>query len=59
MEVTVEDDGYLDFSSFDVAKHSGVLLDGLGDILLLKKHREVGQTCMPYFAAVDRFTEEA
>ena len=29
-EVTVEDDGHLDLSALDVAKHSGVLLDGAG-----------------------------
>ena len=40
VEVTVEDDGHLDCSRFDVTKHSGILLDGIGDIMLLKRHRE-------------------
>ena len=40
LEVTVEADDALDFSSFDVDRHSGVLLDGLGDIKTLLSHRE-------------------
>ena len=40
LEVTVEDDGHIDFSRFDVVRHAGVLLDGIGDVLLLKQHRE-------------------
>ena len=43
LEVTVEDDGHLDLSDLDVAKHGGVLLDGVGDVLLLKKNRETLQ----------------
>ena len=43
VEVTVEDDGHLDFSSFDVSKHAGVLLDGIGDAMLLKRNREALQ----------------
>ena len=43
VEVTVENDGYLDFSSFDVTRHGGVLLDGIGDVLLLKANREALQ----------------
>ena len=43
MEVTAEDDGHLDFSSLDVTKHSGLLLDGVGDVLLLKRNRETLQ----------------
>jgi len=43
LEVTVEDDGHLDLSDLDVAKHAGVLLDGGGDVLLLKKARETLQ----------------
>ena len=43
LEVTVEDDGYLDFSGLNVMKHCGVLLDGIGDVLLLKKNRETLQ----------------
>ena len=31
VEVTVENDSHLDFSSFDVARHAGVLLDGIGE----------------------------
>ena len=40
LEVTVEDDDHLDFSGLNVAKHGGVLLDGVGDAMVLKKHRE-------------------
>ena len=40
LEVTVEDDGHMDFSDLDPEKHAGVLLDGLGDVELLKKNRE-------------------
>ena len=40
LEVTVEGDGHLDCSGLDVAKHGGLLLDGVGDVLLLKKNRE-------------------
>ena len=43
VEVTVEDDGHLDFSSLDVTKHCGLLLDGVGDVLLLKRNRETLQ----------------
>ena len=43
LEVTVEGDGHLDLSDFDVAKHAGVLLDGVGDTLLLKQNRETLQ----------------
>ena len=43
LEITVEDDGHLDFSELDPSKHAGVLLDGLGDLLLLKRNRETLQ----------------
>ena len=43
LEVTVETDGHLDLSDFDVDKHGGVLLDGVGDVLLLKHNRETLQ----------------
>ena len=39
-EVTVEDDGHLDFSDLNEEVHSGVLFDGVGDAMILKKHRE-------------------
>ena len=40
LEVTVEDDGHLDLSSFDITFHAGVLLDGVGDALFLHSNRE-------------------
>ena len=43
LEVTVEDDERLDFSELNVTTHSGVLLDGVTDVRLLKVHREVLQ----------------
>ena len=43
LEVTVEDNADLDLSLFRVHEHSGVLLDGIGDIIFLKKHREALQ----------------
>ena len=43
LEVTVEDDLRLDLSEFDVAQHAGVLLDGVGDALMIKQHREALQ----------------
>ena len=43
LEITVEDDGHIDFSELDPDKHAGVLLDGLGDLLLLKRNRETLQ----------------
>lgn len=43
LEVTVENDAVLDFSEFDVDKHGGVVLDGIGDPLTLKSQREVLQ----------------
>ena len=35
--------GHIDFSEFDPSKHAGVLLDGLGDLLLIKHNRETLQ----------------
>ena len=43
LEITVEADQTLDFSGFDVRKHSGVLLDGVNDPRTLKRNREVLQ----------------
>jgi len=43
VEVTVEGDGHLDLSDFDPLVHCGVLLDGVGDVLTLKQHRETLQ----------------
>ena len=43
LEITVEGDSHLDFSDFDVSRHSGVLLDGVSDTMLLKSHRETLQ----------------
>ena len=43
MEVTVEGSPHLDLGDFDHRAHSGVLLDGVGDAMFLKAHREVLQ----------------
>ena len=43
LEVTVEDSTQLDLSDFDVCTHAGVLLDGVGDTLFLKRNREALQ----------------
>ena len=43
LEVTVEEDGNLDLADFTASQHVGVLLDGVSDALLLKKHRETLQ----------------
>ena len=37
LEVTVEDDEYIDMSDFDVRRHSGVLLDGVADAMFLAR----------------------
>ena len=42
-EVTVEGDAHLDMSGYDHRKDAGVLLDGVGDALFLKRQREVLQ----------------
>ena len=39
----MEGDESLDFSNFDVNVHGGILLDGVGDVQVLWKHREVLQ----------------
>jgi len=43
LEITVEDDDHLDLSDFEVEKHGGVLLDGVGDAVVLHRHREALQ----------------
>ena len=43
VEVTVEGDDSLDFSDYDHRLHSGILLDGVADALLLKTNRETLQ----------------
>lgn len=43
MEVTVESDGHLALSDFDVNVHAGVLLDGVGDAMTLHHNREALQ----------------
>ena len=40
LEVTVEDNPSLDFADFDLRHHSGVLLDGVADAMILKANRE-------------------
>ena len=41
--ITVEGDDVLDLGEFDHSKEGGVLLDGVGDVMFLKKNREVLQ----------------
>ena len=43
LEVTVEHDSFLDLTDLDVRVHSGILLDGIGDVKVLKDAREVLQ----------------
>ena len=43
LEVTVQDNASLELSDFDVEKHGGVLVDGVGDAQLLADHREALQ----------------
>ena len=43
LEVTVEGDSHMDLSEFDLRRHAGVLLDGIGDVLMLKQQRETLQ----------------
>ena len=43
LEVTVEGAETLDFGGFDVERHAGVLLDGVGDAQILKTNRETLQ----------------
>ena len=43
LEVTVEDDSFLDLTDLNISRYAGVLLDGVGDALVLKRNREVLQ----------------
>lgn len=43
LEITVEGNQELDFADFDHRRHAGVLLDGVGDVLMLQLHRETLQ----------------
>ena len=43
LEVTVEEDMTLDMQDFRPQRHAGVLLDGLGDVRILKRNREALQ----------------
>ena len=43
LEVTVEADEHFDLSEYHHEKHAGVLFDGVGDVLLLKRNREMLQ----------------
>ena len=43
LEVTVENDAFLDLTDLDIRHHAGVLLDGVGDVEVLKQNREVLQ----------------
>ncbi len=43
LEVTVEDDSFLDLTDLDIRRHAGVLLDGVGDVKTLKPNRGVMQ----------------
>ena len=40
LEVTVDGDSLMDLSEFDLAKHAGVNLDCLGDVMMHKQHWE-------------------
>ena len=42
-EVTVEDSENMDLADFDRRVHAGVLLDGIGDAMFLKRNREALQ----------------
>lgn len=43
LEVTVEESEQMDLAEFDRRIHAGVILDGVGDALFLKRHREALQ----------------
>ena len=43
LEVTVQDNGSMELSAFDVDKHAGILLDGIGDVQMLADNRETLQ----------------
>ena len=40
LEVMLEDNEVLDLANFDRRFHAGVILDGVGDALILKRNRE-------------------
>ena len=43
LELTVEQNPHLDLADFEWDRHAGVLLDGVGDALILKANREALQ----------------
>ena len=43
LEITVEMNEHLDFSDFNYTRHAGIILDGVGDALILKQNREALQ----------------
>ena len=43
LEVTVEDSEHMDLADYDQRIHAGVLFDGIGDALFLKRNREAMQ----------------
>ena len=43
LEIMVEDSEQVDLADFDRSIHAGVVLDGVGDALFLKRHREALQ----------------
>ena len=43
LEVTVQDNGSMELSAFDVNTHAGILLDGIGDVHMLADNRETLQ----------------
>ena len=43
LEITVQGNASLDLSDFDVTKHAGILLDGVGDVQMIADHRETLQ----------------
>jgi len=43
LEITVELNEHLDFADFDCRRHAGIILDGVGDALILKMNREALQ----------------
>ena len=43
LEVTVEEDGNLDLSAFDVDRDGGVLLDGVADTSMVARNRKALQ----------------
>lgn len=43
LEITVEGGEHLDLGEYSHEKHAGILLDGVGDVLFLQRHREVLQ----------------